>query len=250
MNTQKSTSLGVGKRKLAWVSVLLLLTMAACVRSLTPPDSTDGELSSDQIAQTRDVEIQMTLDALLGSATAEIEQAPEATATPEPEEATATPTVEAAQLTEVAAASEATDTPEPTATASGTPEPTAAPCYAHRYVYDETIPDGTRMDPGEHFQKTWRLQNVGTCDWVGGQYELAFVSGERMGGQNPLAITYTVAVDAYANFSINLTAPGTPGTYRGYWILRTTGGDDIGWGPNADQPFWVEIVVRGPTPAP
>lgn len=250
MDTQKRSFLSAGKRKLAWVSVLILLTMAACVRNLTPPDNSQAELSSDQIAQTRDAGIQLTLDALLSSATAEIEQAPQATATPEPEEATATPTADAAQLTELAAAGEATDTPEATATASGTPEPTAAPCYAHRYVYDETIPDGTRMDPGEQFQKTWRLQNVGSCDWVGGQYELAFVSGERMGGQNPLTITFTVPVDGYANFSINLTAPGTPGTYRGYWILRTSNGDDIGWGPNADQPFWVEIVVRGPTPSP
>lgn len=234
------------------MAVLLLAFTAACVGLGQPQGGADGELTADQIAETRDAEIQMTLDALLGSATAQIASAEaESTATPTPEEPTATPTLEAAQLTELAAEDTGdTATPEGTATPTGTLEPTAAPCYAHRFVYDESIPDGTRLDPGEKFQKTWRLQNVGTCDWVGGQYELAFASGERMGGQNPLTITYTVPAGGYANFSINLTAPSTPGTYRGYWILRTGGGDPIGWGPNSDEAFWVEIVVRGPTPEP
>jgi hypothetical protein len=106
------------------------------------------------------------------------------------------------------------------------------------------------VNPGEKFQKTWRLQNVGTCDWVSGQYQLVFVSGERMGGQTPFTLNYTVPVDGYANFSINLTAPATPGTYRGYWILKTAAGDNIGWGPNSDETFWVEIIVRGATPVP
>lgn len=36
---------------------------------------------------------------------------------------------------------------------------------------DDTIPHGTRMQPGELFVKTWRVRNVGTVSWIGRQLE-------------------------------------------------------------------------------
>ena len=79
---------------------------------------------------------------------------------------------------------------------------------------------------------------------------MVFVSGERMSGTTPLVINFAVAPGGYGNFAINLIAPATPGTYRGYWVLETTNGEVIGWGPEADQTFWVEIIVRGASPTP
>ncbi len=223
---------------------------AACVRSAASSDEELAALATEQAIQTADAEIQATLEALLGSATV---AAPTATleATSEPI-VTATATLEEAQLTELAAlqteaaaSPTAESTKEAKPTKTETPDPTSTPCYGARYVYDETYPDGTRVDPGQSMQKTWRLQNVGTCDWTAGEYELIFVAGDRMGGQSPLVINISVPVDGYANFSINMKAPAEPGTYRGEWMLRSKGGDVFGVGPDFDQPIWIEIIVRG-----
>lgn len=35
------------------------------------------------------------------------------------------------------------------------------------FVRDVTIPDGTVMEPGESFVKTWRIHNVGSVAWAG-----------------------------------------------------------------------------------
>jgi hypothetical protein len=249
----------MGRTKINRVLILtglaLTLLLAACVRSATTSDEEITALATEKSAATADAEIQMTLEALLGSATVEVA---EATGTPTPVEldvvveATATATVDGAQLTELAAVlTEAATTPEPEATeelepsATPTANATSTACFAARYVYDESYPDGTRVDAGQAIQKTWRLQNVGTCDWVGGQYEIVFVTGDRMGGTTPLTINITVLAGNYANFSVNMRAPNEAGTYRGEWILRTKGGDVIGVGPNADLPIWIEIIVRG-----
>jgi len=241
-------------RRTALLGVALVLTLAtlACVRSAT---SEDSGAATEQSAETADAEIQATLNALLGSATAQ--NAP-ATATATTAPATATPTVDEIQLSQLAGtltAAVISPTAEFTEAGAASETPAAksasTACYAARYVYDETYPDGTRVNPGEAMQKTWRLQNVGSCDWVAGQYELVFIGGERMSGQSPLTINITVPAGGYANFSINLKAPVTPGTYHGDWMLRLkTSGDRIGVGQNADQPFWIEIIVRGATPTP
>lgn len=231
---------------------LLLLTAAltlaavACVRSAPLAGGDDSAIATDQAAQTADAQIQQTLDALLGSAT--VANQPTATqAAP-----TATTTLEPAQLTALAASltpAAPTATLQFTATPSNTPAPTSVPCYAARYVYDETYPDGTRVDPGQAMAKTWRLQNVGTCEWRAGEYELYFTAGDRMSGTSPLTITYPVAPGGYANFTVNMVAPVTPGTYHGDWMLRF-GTQLVGVGPNYDLPFWIEIVVKGATPSP
>ncbi len=240
------------RKALLGVALVLMLATIACVRSATVEDS---GVATERSAETADAEIQQTLNALLGSAT--MENAP-ATATSTPNPPTATPTVDAIQLSQLAGTLTAAVisptaelTEEVSVSITPTANPTSTACYAARYAYDETYPDGTRVDPGEEMQKTWRLQNVGTCDWVAGQYELVFVGGERMSGQSPLTINVTVPAGGYANFSINLKAPVTPGTYRGDWVLRLkSSGDTIGLGANADQSFWIEIVVRGATPTP
>ncbi len=241
------------------IAFALVVSALACVRSAPLGSNEDPAQATEKVAQTADAQIQQTLDALLGQATvasaATNTPLPTASATQEPTSAPTTPTVtlEAAQLTALAAAltpQVATATPESTATATGVPSTSTPPCYAARYVYDESFPDGTRVDPGQSMAKTWRLQNVGTCDWRAGQYELFFSSGDRMNGSSPLTITYGVPAGGYANFTVNLVAPATPGTYHGDWLLRFDGSQQVGVGPDYNLPFWVEVVVRGATPAP
>ena len=243
------------------IALVIMLGTMACVRTLSTDATVDEKgLATDSAAETKDAAVQMTLAALLGTATNQIveEQAsntPEATVasptdTQEPEdEATSDATADASEAT-VEATADASSEPSATASATAAIGTTDTACYVHRYVYDESYPDGTRVDPGEEIVKTWRLQNVGSCDWVNGKYQLVFVSGDQMDGTSPILIEFTVVVDAFANFSVELTAPTVPGTYRGNWILESTDGDAIGWGPDGDQAFWLEIQVRGDTPTP
>jgi hypothetical protein len=248
-----------GRKALFAIALALTLATLACVRSASV-GSQDTGVATERSAETADAEIQQTLEALLGSATVENEAAAAANAvTPATSSPTATATAEQAQLTALSGtltAAAASPTSElalaDTPSATSTPEATDAPCYAARYVYDETYSDGTRVNPGESIQKVWRLQNVGTCDWQAGQYQLVFVSGDRLSGSSPLVIYFAVPAGGYANFAINLTVPATPGTYHGNWALQlTSSGDVIGLeGAGADQSFFIEIVVRGASPTP
>lgn len=230
------------------MAAALALVAVACVRSAPLGSNEDAGQATEKAAQTADAEIQQTLDALLGQAT--VESAPTQTPTPLPTATSAvTATLEAAQLTALASAltpsPTVAETSEVTPTATGTVASATPPCYAARYVFDETYPDGTRVDPGQAMAKTWRLQNVGTCDWRAGQYELFFVGGNRMNGSSPLTLNQPVPAGGYANFTINLVAPAAPGTHRGEWVLRFDGAQQVGVGPDYNLPIWIEVIVRG-----
>jgi len=109
------------------------------------------------------------------------------------------------------------------------------------YVEDVTIPDGTELPPGKSFTKTWRMRNTGTCPWKAGT-RLIFVSGDQMGG--PAAVPVgPVAPGSGAAISVDLTAPSSPGTYKGNWQLQSP--DSTGHG----SVIYVQIVVPA-APAP
>jgi len=119
-------------------------------------------------------------------------------------------------------------------------------CPAASFVSDVTIPDGTYINPGTNFNKVWRIKNVGLCAWNTG-YSLVFVSGERMGGASPIYLTRYVGPGQSYDFSVDLTAPTSGGTFRGYWGLMTDKGTQFGIGGGFRNPFWVEIRVLAPT---
>jgi len=139
-----------------------------------------------------------------------------------------------------------TETPTPSITPS--PTPTEIPCDRAEFVMDVTIPDGTDMDPGEAFTKTWRLENNGSCTWTT-DYDLIFVDGEDM-GPDVVALTGTVSPGETIDVSINLTAPSDPGNYKGYYKLRNAGGVNFGIGSGANIAFYVEIEILDPTQTP
>jgi hypothetical protein len=95
-----------------------------------------------------------------------------------------------------------------------------------QYVADMTIPDGTVMNPGQAFVKTWRVRNSGTCDWDEG-YELVFASGEQMDGPTSAPLP-AVAAGGEADVSANLTAPSAYGTHKGTWRIRAEDGTVFG----------------------
>jgi hypothetical protein len=109
----------------------------------------------------------------------------------------------------------------------------------------ETLPDDTEISPEGKFIKTWTLKNIGTCTWTAG-YSLVFVSGDPMTSVVTKAFTTSsIEPGQTVQLSIELQAPSTDGTYRGYWMLRNANGVQFGLGPTASSKFWVQIKVVG-----
>ena len=146
-----------------------------------------------------------------------------------------------------------TGTP-PTATPTRTPGgPTVtvppSACDRAQFIADVNVPDGTVMNPGATFTKTWRLKNVGSCAWST-SYQLVFFSGEQMGAPSSAAFPKNVAVGETVDISINMTAPAAAGSYRGFWMFKNASGALFGIGAQANRPWWVDIRVSGPTVTP
>jgi len=156
--------------------------------------------------------------------------------TPGPGEPTATATV--------------TFTPAPgTPTATWTPEivtetPTATPtgCTLDAaFVADVTVPDGTVFEPGARITRFWRIRNSGSCPWESGS-TWVFVSGDQMGAAASQAVR-AIAAGANVDIGVTMYAPSTPGTYTGYWRMKSPDGQVFG------QTCSVQIVVPAPATA-
>jgi hypothetical protein len=141
--------------------------------------------------------------------------------------------------------------PSPVATvafASSTPGGGGLVCDNSAFVSDVTIPDGTTIEAGKSFTKTWRLFNSGSCAWTTG-YKLAFVGGDAMGGATTV-LAASVPSGSQVDISVAMTAPNANGTYKGTWRMQNDKGVSFG-----DSP-WVEIkvgsggttVTPGPSP--
>jgi len=182
------------------------------------------------------------------TADARLTEVLQSTPSPTPEPALPTPdtaaTESAAQTAQAAltVAAGASPSPQaPTATTAAV-QPTASQADRATYVADVTIPDGTQMNPGASFTKTWRLLNAGTSTWTTA-YALVFVSGDKMGDNTSATLTAQVAPGATVDISVNLVAPATTGTYRGYWKMRNAAGAYF------EETIYVEIIVgSGGTP--
>ena len=181
--------------------------------------------------------------------------------TPTPNALTEVAQTVAANLTQMVQTAQATDTPQvvtlpPTVTLAAPTKtsvpPTATnipiPCDRAQFVTDVTIPDGTKLAPGEAFEKTWRLKNTGSCTWTT-SYALVFDSGDAMDAPASVNLPGSVAPGQTIDLSVEMTAPETPGTYRGNWKLRNASNARFGLGGDASQPFYVIIKVVG-TPTP
>lgn len=131
-----------------------------------------------------------------------------------------------------------TSTNTPTSTASPVPTLTPIPCNRAQFINDVTIPDGSNITANSSFTKTWRLKNTGSCTWTSG-YLLVFDSGDQMNGPASQQLTAsTVTPGQEVNISINLTAPVSPGSYRGYWKIQDQNGAKFGVSTGA---FYVDI---------
>jgi hypothetical protein len=115
-----------------------------------------------------------------------------------------------------------------------------ATCHNSIYVSDVTIPDDTVMKPGNDFDKTWRIQNTGTCAWDDG-FQLVFVSGDRaLDPANYVIDETSEFVDSgeTVDMTVRLTAPLAEGTYTANYRMQTDSGVFFG------ETIYVRIVVR------
>jgi hypothetical protein len=117
----------------------------------------------------------------------------------------------------------------------GPPAPPTSECTPDAvFEADVTVPDGTQIDAGQPFVKTWRVRNTGTCGWDT-DYRLVFVDGEQMGGPDSVAVPDT-QVGETAQISVELIAPQEQGRYQGYWRMCVGGTECFG------DRVYVEIV--------
>jgi uncharacterized protein YkwD len=105
-------------------------------------------------------------------------------------------------------------------------------------LQDVTIADGTNVNYGAKFTKTWQFRNSGECAWHG--YSIAFISGDRMGAPDSAPVEDT-APKSTVNVSVDLVAPTTDGVYTGIFELRNASGTPLAIG--IEKSFWVKIAV-------
>ena len=103
------------------------------------------------------------------------------------------------------------------------------------YVADVTIPDDTRMTPGQQFIKTWRVKNSGKRPWGAG-FRLVFAKGTAMTMERSLPLP-ACEPGQEVEISIQQTAPNRPGSYFGDWKMRDDRGNLFG------EVLFLRIVV-------
>jgi len=123
-----------------------------------------------------------------------------------------------------------TETIVPVDTLTPTPEATATAtvnlCNNSVFISDVSVTDGTQIAAGQKFVKTWKVKNIGSCTWVR-TYTIRYGYGDRMNGKDTY-LTVEVPSEQEGEISVELTAPSTPGTYRGYWVLFDNNGYSFG----------------------
>jgi heat shock protein HslJ len=139
-------------------------------------------------------------------------------------------------------------TPQPSPTPAIPPTPTATPgpgpdgCSLEMtFVRDVANGNGATLDPYAAFERIWRVRNDGTCTWAG--YRAVFSRGDQMSA--PASVRIPDARPGQSiDISVPMLAPGRPGDYRGFWVLRATNGATFGG-------LVAAITVRSlPTPTP
>lgn len=116
------------------------------------------------------------------------------------------------------------------------------PCNRAVFIKDVTVPDGSRVAPGENFTKTWQVLNAGTCTWTT-DYEMVFAQGENFGATSPQKLTTPVPPGATVNLSLDMVAPGTPGIHYSHWKLSNGSGEVFGVGRWGQVAIFAKINV-------
>ena len=122
------------------------------------------------------------------------------------------------------------------------PDDTAECTFDAELVEDIAIENSSDISAQDEFTKTWRVKNIGTCEWDK-DVELAFVSGDSI-EQGQTEDIINTKKDESINVSVNLTAPSVAGTYQAIWKLTDNEGSEFG------DPLPLAVVVKAPVVVP
>lgn len=128
-----------------------------------------------------------------------------------------------------------TDRPPPSPARSAVSLTEAVCTHDARFVEDLTVPDGTRVEPGEVLDKRWSVINTGSCDWGPG-YRLVRLSGDAFGGPDEIAL-YPARAGTNAVWQVILEAPTASGEFRSRWQARAPDGSLFG------EDVFLDVVV-------
>ena len=175
-------------------------------------------------------------------ATPTVQPTPEPTETPEPSPTNEPEATQAATETHLPTETPETadeETPESTATNSPTEtaEPTqasvgAVPTYDPAcsnfvvYLEDVTIPDYMEIDGGDEFEKTWRVDNRGSCP-ITSEFEIVVFGDAEVTVVRTVPLE-TIPAGESGLISIVLQAPDEAGTYESNAKLRAPDGTEFG----------------------
>ena len=230
MFVQKST------RQIIYVLLTAALLLASCSAGATPAPTTDVNAINTTIVGTTiaQLSIQFTQTALAAP-----------TSTPAPTE-----TIVSLPTLALPTSAETSPTAVilPTLSFSNTPVPGFTPlstltgptvavpvlgydCNKAKFV-GETLPDGSVVAAGTSFTKAWQIQNIGSCTWSEG-YVFTFlpdkssgkIKGYNIGINNPDEFTKP---NHSQSFIVKLTAPNSPGNYKGFWQMKSSDGTFFG----------------------
>jgi hypothetical protein len=93
---------------------------------------------------------------------------------------------------------------------------TAVACNPPPTALGENYPDGTQIYINTDFNKSWTVQNAGTCTW-NANYKLKFISGDAMSGPTYKLFGASVPPGEKLTLTLPLKTPGAVGTTTGYW---------------------------------
>ncbi|MBP7227713.1 MAG: hypothetical protein KA988_01265 [Longilinea sp.] len=113
------------------------------------------------------------------------------------------------------------------------------------FLSDQTIPDGSQVEPGSTLSKVWEVKNSGTCSWTAA-YRVKLIAGDPLGAAEEQALVPTLG-GSTAALRIVFQAPTQPGNYRSAWQAYDPQGEPFG------DPFFIDFVVVSaspPTPTP
>jgi hypothetical protein len=189
------------------IAVVLLMILSACGSPEGAGPTLDMNAVFTQVAATVAADYTLTAQAMPAAT-----NTPESTVTPPPsptlaQSAILTPPPVAASPTFLAV------------TAAPTFSSTAYDCYDAALEADVTIPDGTKFDPGDSFEKTWRVKNTGTCDWTA-DFKITYVGGDLF-GSDTTKIRQRVLVDSTKDITLRMVAPSSSGTVTSSWQMAT-----------------------------
>ncbi|MGW8251220.1 MAG: NBR1-Ig-like domain-containing protein [Anaerolineales bacterium] len=145
-----------------------------------------------------------------------------------------------------AAASPLLPTP-PHAVPTVSPSPPAAsptPSCSNNLTFleDASIPDGSLVQPQETLDKTWIVENSGTCNWDE-RYRLKLIAGPEM-NVSPEQALYPARSGTQVPIRLVFVAPLDLGEYRSAWQAYSPDGQAFG------DPIFIDVVVSTASNAP